>query len=152
MTPWTAACQAPLSMGFSRQESGVGCHFLLQNLSSICWKWMTVKVTQSCLTLCNPMDYTVHGILQARILEWVTFPFSKGSSQPRDRTQASHTASGFFTSWATREAHKETGTEFTFCFLILLAVWPRLCHNKSPGLFHYLCSEDNTNPWGCHTD
>ena len=43
-----------------------------------------VKVSQSCLTLCDPMDYTVHGILQARILKWVVFPFSKGSSQPRD--------------------------------------------------------------------
>ena len=41
-----------------------------------------VKVTQLCQTLCNPMDYTVHGILQARILEWVAFPFSMGSSQP----------------------------------------------------------------------
>ena len=41
-----------------------------------------VKVTQSCLTLCDPMDYTVHGILQARILEWVAFPFSRGSSNP----------------------------------------------------------------------
>ena len=39
-----------------------------------------VKVTQSCLTLCDPMDYTVHRILQARILEWVFFPFSRGSS------------------------------------------------------------------------
>ena len=45
---------------------------------------MKEKVAQSCLTLCNPMDYTVHGILQARILEWVAFPFSRGSSQPRD--------------------------------------------------------------------
>ena len=45
-----------------------------------------VKVAQSCLTLCNPMDYTVHGILQARILEWVAFPFSRGSSQCRDQT------------------------------------------------------------------
>ena len=45
-----------------------------------------VKVAQSCPTLCNPMDYTVHGILQARILEWVAFPFSRGSSQPRDQT------------------------------------------------------------------
>ena len=43
-----------------------------------------VKVAQLCLTLCDPMDYTVHGILQARILEWVAFPFSKGSSQPRE--------------------------------------------------------------------
>ena len=51
-----------------------------------------VKVAQSCLTLCNPMDYTVHGILQARILEGVAIPFSRGSSQPRDRTQVSHTA------------------------------------------------------------
>ena len=43
-----------------------------------------VKVSQLCPTLCNPMDYTVHGILQVRILEWVAFPFSRGSSQPRD--------------------------------------------------------------------
>ena len=46
-----------------------------------------VKVTQLCLTLCDPMDYTIHGILQARILEWVAFSFSRGSSRPRDRTQ-----------------------------------------------------------------
>ena len=50
---------------------------------------MKVKVAQSCLTLCNPMDYTVHGILQARILEWVAVPFSRGSFQPRDQTQGS---------------------------------------------------------------
>ena len=43
-----------------------------------------VKVTQSCLTLCDLMDYIVHGILQARILDWVDFPFSRGSSQLRD--------------------------------------------------------------------
>ena len=57
-----------------------------------------VKVAQSCPALCNPMDYTVQGILQARILEWVAFPFSRGSSQPRDRTQVSHIAGEFFTS------------------------------------------------------
>ena len=44
---------------------------------------MKVKVIQSCLTLCDSMSYTVHGILQARILEWVAFPFSRGTSQPR---------------------------------------------------------------------
>ena len=60
-----------------------------------------MKVAQSCPTLCDPIDY---GILQARILEWVVFPFSRGSSQPRNRTQVSHTAGRFFTSWATREA------------------------------------------------
>ena len=65
-----------------------------------------VKVAQSCPALCDPMDYTVHGILQARILEWVAFPFSKGSSQLRDQSQVSHIAGGFFTSWATREAQE----------------------------------------------
>ena len=53
---------------------------------------MKVKVAQSCLTLCYPMDYTVHGILQARILEWVAFLFSRGSSQPRDQTRVSRIA------------------------------------------------------------
>ena len=57
-----------------------------------------MKVSQSCPTLCDPMDYTVHGILQARILQCVAFPFSRGSSQPRDQTQVSHSAGGFFTS------------------------------------------------------
>ena len=65
-----------------------------------------VKVTQLCLTLWDLMDYTVHGILQAKILEWVAFPFSRGSSQPRDQTQVSHTAGGFFTSWPTRETQE----------------------------------------------
>ena len=60
-----------------------------------------VKVTQLCLTVCNPMDYKVHGILQARILEWVAFPFPRGSSQSRDQSQVSHIAGGCFTSWAT---------------------------------------------------
>ena len=65
--------------------------------------WSEVKVAQSCRTLCDHMDYTVHRILQARILEWVAFPFSQGPSQPRDQTHVSHIASRFFTSWATRE-------------------------------------------------
>ena len=66
----------------------------------------TVKVAQSCLTLCDPMDYTVHGILQARTLEWVAVPFSRGYSQPRDSTQVSCIAGGFFTSEATTEAQE----------------------------------------------
>ena len=60
--------------------------------------FMKVKVTQSCPTLCDPVDYTVHGIFQARILEWVAFPFSRGTSQPSDQTQVSLIAGGFFTS------------------------------------------------------
>ena len=62
-----------------------------------------MKVAQSSPTLCKPKGDTVHGILQARILEWVAFPFCRGSSQPRFRTQLSHIAGRLFTSWATRE-------------------------------------------------
>ena len=51
-------------------------------------KWKLLSRVQ----LCDPMDYTVRGILQARILEWVAFPFSRVSSQPRDWTQVSHIA------------------------------------------------------------
>ena len=54
--------------------------------------------SQLCLTLLDFMDYMVHGILQARILQWVSFPFSRVSSQPKDRTQDSHIAGRFFTS------------------------------------------------------
>ena len=57
-----------------------------------------MKVTQLCLTLSDHMDYTVHGILQARILEWVAIPFYRGSFQLRDRIQLSRIAGGFFTS------------------------------------------------------
>ena len=71
---------------------------------------MKVKmlVAQPCPTLWDPMDCSlpgssVHGILQARILKWVALPFFRGSSQPRDRTQVSHIASGFFTVWATKD-------------------------------------------------
>ena len=68
-----------------------------------------VIVTHSCLTLCDPIDCSlpgssVHGILQARILEWVGVPFSKGSSLPGDQTWVSCTAARLFIIWATREA------------------------------------------------
>ena len=102
------------------QNTGVGSLSLLQGSSQpriqtgvpcivggffINWAIkLKVKVAQSCPTLCDPMDHTVNEILQARILEWIAFPFSRGSSQPRDRTQVSHIAGRFFTSWATREA------------------------------------------------
>ena len=62
------------------------------------WKWKSL----SCVRLFGT-PWTVHGILQARILGWVAFPFSRGSSQPRDRTQASHIVGRCFTVWATRK-------------------------------------------------
>ena len=72
-------------------------------------RWSEVSVTQLCPILCNPMDYSppgssVHGILQARILEWVAILFSRGSSWLRDPTQVYHIAGRFFTIGATREA------------------------------------------------
>ena len=84
--------------GHFRQAIGLSLHLIYSDCRS------EVKVTQWCLILCNPMDCIVHRILQARILEWVTFPFpfpfpfSRGFSQPRDQTQVSHIAGGFFTS------------------------------------------------------
>ena len=71
--------------------------------------FVCVLVAQKCLTLRDSIDCSlphssVHGILHSRILEWVTIPFSSGSSQPRDRTQVSSIAGGFFTIWGTREA------------------------------------------------
>ena len=67
------------------------------------------EVTQSCPTLCNSMDcslpgFSVHGIFQARVLEWVAFSFSRGSSQCRDQTQVSCIAGRRFTFWVAREA------------------------------------------------
>ena len=70
-------------------------------------KWS--EAAQSCLTLCNPMDCSlpgssIHGIFQARILEWVAISFSRGAFRPRDWTQVSHIVGRCFTVWATREA------------------------------------------------
>ena len=71
-----------------------------------------MKVAQSCLTLCNPMDYKVRGILQVRMLKWIAFPFSRESSWPRNWTGVSHIAYRsfffFFYQWAIREAHLVT--------------------------------------------
>ena len=82
-----------------------------------------VKVTQLCPTLCNSMDYAVHETLQARIPEPVAIPFSGESSQPRDWTQVSYIAGGFFTSWATREAQDFMPTAITYTEKVCNKVW-----------------------------
>ena len=79
---------------------------------------------QSCLTLCNPTDcslpgFSVHGILQAKTLEWVAISFFRGSSQPRNQTWVSCIADGFFTVWPTREAPNMLKCTFVFLFLHL---------------------------------
>ena len=126
-TPWTIGRQAPLSMGCSRQEcqSGLPCrppgdlsHTVAEPMSpslagdSLPLSYLTAclpaKSLESCPTLCDPVGCSrpgssVRGILQGRTVKSVAYPFSRGSSQPRDRTQVSCTAGVFLTSWATRE-------------------------------------------------
>ena len=95
--------QVTLNKGwFTSWPSCARLHHISQNSvqSKTKVKWKSL----SHVTFCNPMNYMVHGILQARILEWVAFPFSRESSQPRDQTQVSCIAGRFFTSWATRKA------------------------------------------------
>ena len=78
-----------------------------------------MKVSQSCPTLCDPMDNTACGILQARILEWVAIPFSKGFSHPRV-TQVSCTAGRFFIIWATKEAKRWLGDDMGILLLLVI--------------------------------
>ena len=84
----------------------------LRRLGNPVWLIVLCLVAQSCSTLCNPMDCIAHqaplsmGILQARILDGIAIPSSRGSSQPRDRTQVSHIAGRFFTIWVTSEAQE----------------------------------------------
>ena len=93
------------------------CHPTLPTFSLLKDLWLThgsssqsfeSEVAQSCPTLFHPMDcslpgFSIHGIFQARILEWVTISFSRGSFRPRGWTQLSHIVGRRFTVWATRE-------------------------------------------------
>ena len=102
-------------MGFWSVDS-VNCRSKFQYMVGwICWheKWSESEshsvVSDSCNRMdCSPPGSSVHGILQARTLEWVAIPFSRESSWPRDRTWVSCIAGGFFTIWATRKAHDGT--------------------------------------------
>ena len=89
----------------NHQEENVGSHQKkvphIQSQRRSPKKMVKLRATQLYPTLCNPMDYTVHGILQAGILEWVAFPFYRGSPQSRGWTQVSRIAGRFFTIWAT---------------------------------------------------
>ena len=100
-------------------------YFLGPFLSLLLWDpimWM--KVAQSCPSLCDPMDSTVYGILQARILLWVAFPFSRGSSQPRNWTGVSFIAGRFFTNWATREKNVNIAFNVPWVSLTVLVRFP----------------------------
>ena len=105
-TPWASAPNWTPSSAMSGAK--VREYWLFEAWPGLIWcshfstaeVWtVTVKVAQPCPALRDPMDCAVYGILQARIPEWVALPFTRGSSQPRDQTQVSHIAGGFFTSW-----------------------------------------------------
>ena len=98
-----------------RHILSVSC-LVVEKISPPCWGYKKKKeslATQSYLALCNPMDCSlagssVHGIFQARVLEWVAVSFSRGSFWPRDRTRVSHIVGRRFTIWATREVLGDT--------------------------------------------
>ena len=97
----------------------------------ICLHLKLLLVTQSCWILCDPMDCSppgssVHGILQARILEWVAIPFSRGSSRPRDRTLVSPITGRFFTVWTSREAHLKL-LALTYCLEFIFQTSTEMC-------------------------
>ena len=116
--PWTVA--SSIHGIFQAKSTGVGCHCLLQPMTTeefakcdsrdFFFSFVSVcLVAQSCPTLCDLIDCSppgssVHGILQARILEWVAIPFSNGSSWPRNWTQVSCITDRFVTVWTTRKA------------------------------------------------
>ena len=108
LSNWTDACTYVCAHIYVFMYT---CYYLYTYTPIYIGIYMKVKVlvAQSCPTLCDPMDcslpgFAVHGILQARILEWVAILFSRWSSRPRDRTWVSCIAGRFFTVWGTREA------------------------------------------------
>ena len=114
-TPWTAAHQALPSMRFSRQEYWSGVPLpspYTCNSYNIVYQLRYCLVAKLYPTLCNPMDCSlpgssVHGISQARILEWFAVFFSRGSSWPRDQTQVSCIDRQIIYHWVTREAQHQ---------------------------------------------
>ena len=96
-----------------------------------------VKAIQLCLTLCDPMDCMVHGILQARTLEWVAFPFPREPSRRTNRTEVSCIETWFFTNWNIREAERSvypTGVQFKIWGFISSTAWPLTLQSMQPGL------------------
>ena len=135
-------------------------HFIIQYLirdrysyfSNCCWElkvqcWRNLfmirsqsvsEVAQSYPTLCNPINCSlpgssIHGIFQARVLEWVAISFSRGSSQPRDQTQVSHIAGRHFTIWATRVSLYGQSWDTTLShYIIFQENWSTGCGSINP--------------------
>ena len=117
----------PVSIHLSILPVYLAVYFVVQLLSEVKWKavsrvWLFV----------TPQTIQSHGILQARILEWVPVPFCRGSSQPRDQTQVSHVTDGFFTSWATAK-------------LCPALCDPMDCSMPGSSILHYFSEFDKTH-------
>ena len=114
--------------------------------------WKSEHVSQSCLTLCNPKDCSssVHGILQARILEWIAIPFFRESSWLRDQTQVSLIAGRFFTIWATRKPTFSTrilsGRGGFLACLRTVSTFPPLLLSPHPSVPRDLTGLSSYNP------
>ena len=100
-TPWTEPAKLLCPWDFPSKNSGVGCHFLLQEIFST--QGSSPHLLQLLHWQVDSLPLSHLG--SPRIWEWVAYPFSRGSSQSRNQTGVSCIAGGFFTSWATREAH-----------------------------------------------
>ena len=104
----------------------------------------SVSESSSVVALCHPMDHAVHGTLQAGVLEWAAVPFSRGSSQPRDQTQVSCIAGGFFTSWATREViRQEIARVNTDILGISKLKWTRMGDFNSDDHYIHYCGQES---------
>ena len=91
--------------------SGDVIYHMMTIVNTVLYDWKLIKESEVSHVrfFCDTMDCSlpgssIHGIFQARILEWVAISLSRGSSQTKDRTQVSHVAGRFFNSWTTREA------------------------------------------------
>ena len=102
---------------------------------------LLIFFAQSCPTLCNPMDcslpgFSVHGIFQARVLEWVAIAFSRGSSWPRDQTRVSSIVGRCFTLWATREA--QLIKTYTFNNRNWLCTWSEFIRKSCLSFYNFI--------------
>ena len=168
VTPWTVATRLLCPWDFPGKNTGVGCHFLLQgifptqgsNLQLLHWQADSLPLRPLHCTLCllshsvasdSTTPWTAacqaplsRGILQARILEWVAMPSSRGSSQLRGQIQVSRIAGSFFTDWATKEVHI---APYYFPFLLLLWQLFRTILTSQPingwWLFQGICVENS---------
>ena len=126
--PWTM-CLAHIHMTYFKEARRATINWFCWNVEK------ESEVAQSCPTLCDPVDCSlpdssVHGILQARILEWVAISFSRGSSWPRDQTWVFHVAGRGFTLWATRDSH----TIKNSCLTNVFTIWGQNFNSSCNGI------------------